>query len=294
LKKYRILLLGGTGMLGHTLLRHLSKVDAFEVFATVRTNSIALSQKITANYVFNVSAENTDSIIDALSIIKPEIIINCIGLIKQLPSANEPIPAITINALLPHRLAMIAKTAGARMIHISTDCVFSGKKGNYIEDDPSDANDLYGKTKFLGEVAYPHCITLRTSIIGHEIHTHFGLVEWFLSQKDTVKGFKRAIYSGIPTMELSKIIADYVIPNDSLSGVYHVSSNPISKYELLKIIVNKYGLQTEIQPENTFFCDRSLLSEKFRKKTGYTAPSWNELIDSMHDDYLADSIYSKN
>lgn len=287
----KILILGGTGMLGHVLFRSLSKNENYEVYATTRDyKGLAhyfdqkLKEKIRPQIV---EADNFDSVIRALASIQPNIVINCIGLIKQLPLAGDPLSAITINAQLPHRLSLICRTSHARLIHISTDCVFNGRKGMYVESDISDAEDLYGRTKYLGEVSYrPHCITLRTSIIGHELKGRLGLVEWFLSQQEKVKGFTKATYSGFPTIELSKIISDYIIPNADLSGVYHVSSEPISKYELLKLVADRYNKKIHIEPFDEFVQDRSLNSALFKKQTGYAPPSWPELIDLMHDDYI--------
>ncbi len=173
------------------------------------------------------------------------------------------------------------------MIHISTDCVFDGKKGNYSDNDHANADDLYGRTKYLGEVTYPHCVTLRTSIIGHELKGRYGLIDWFLSQEGHTRGYTRALYSGFPTIELARIISDYVLPNESLSGTYHVSSDTISKYELLKKVAQKYGKKIDIEPFSDFVLDRSLDSSLFMEKTGYIPPSWSDLIDEMHNDYLA-------
>jgi dTDP-4-dehydrorhamnose reductase len=202
-------------------------------------------------------------------------------LIKQHPRANDPLLALETNALLPHRLALLCEASHARLIHISTDCVFSGEKGSYTEADYSDAQDLYGRTKYLGETSAPHAVTLRTSIIGPELHTRYGLLEWFLSQKAGVKGFQKAIFSGFTTDELARIIAAYVIPNPELQGLYHVSSEPISKYELLHLFNQYYGCGLSIGPQSTFYCDRSLISERFQRATGYTPPAWPEMIASM-------------
>jgi len=284
----KILILGGTGMLGHTLFRHLSSQGDLDVYATARSSSgierwfpPGLIGKIRTD----VDADNFDTVIRALAAIQPHIVINCIGLIKQLPIANDPLSAITINSQLPHRISLICRAAGARLIHVSTDCVFDGMKGNYGEDDPSNANDLYGRSKFLGEVAYAHCVTLRTSIIGHELKGQLGLVEWFLSQKGSVQGFTRAIYSGFPTIELAAIIKQYVLPNPDLRGVYHVSSGAIAKYDLLKLIAEYYGKTIDIVPVDDVRIDRSLCAERFSAATGYRPPSWPELIEKMHQHY---------
>lgn len=282
----RILILGGSGMLGHQLYKSLKK--NYDVKVTLRGNYDSVKKY----EIFQekdvrafVDALDFDSIIRALASYKPDIIINCIGLIKQLPLSTDPLSAITINSLLPHRISLICAASKIRMIHISTDCVFSGKKGNYSEDDLSDAEDLYGRSKYLGEVSYkPHTVTLRTSIIGREIKTNLGLVEWFLSQQNKVEGFKKAIFSGFTTNELSKLIADFVIPNEDLTGVYNVSTDPISKYDLLTLIKNTFKKEIEITPNESFAIDRSLNSDKFRKQVNYNPPGWNKLIDDMKND----------
>ena len=238
-----------------------------------------------------MDADSFDTIVRAIAAIRPDIVINCIGLIKQEERVNDPLSAITINSQLPHRISLLCRIAGARMIHFSTDCVFDGRKGNYLENDSSNAKDLYGRTKFLGEVGYSHCVTLLTSVIGHELRGFKSLIEWFLSQQNPVQGYTHAIYSGFPTIELSRIIHQYVIPNPDLKGVYHVSSSPISKFDLLKLVAESYGKQIEIKPFSDFRSDRSLDSAAFRKATGYTAPSWPELIKSMHHHFLAASHY---
>lgn len=290
----RILILGISGMLGHVVFTKLFNEEGYDVFATSRNND-GLTQWFPEEHFKNIKsgidADNFDSIVRVMTEVQPDVVINCIGLIKQLPSANDPISAISINALFPHRVAKACMAVGARMIHISTDCVFSGEKGNYSEDDPSDATDLYGRTKFLGEVSYPHCVTLRTSIIGHELKGKFGLIEWFLSQKDKVRGYTNAIYTGFPTIEIARIIAEYVIPNQDLSGVYQVSSAPINKYELLRLVAQKYGKSVEIEPYGDFFCDRSLNSSRFQKNAGYSPPSWIELIDAMYRDFSSAPHY---
>jgi len=279
----KILILGGSGMLGHCLWINLSKDH--ETWVTVRGNGSEIPdiREFPRQYIRPmVDALNFDQIIRAMASIQPDLVINCIGLIKQQGHlARDPLFSISLNAMLPHRISMTCRTAKIRMIHISTDCVFSGKKGNYLESDQSDAEDLYGRTKFLGEVAYPHCITLRSSIIGRELKNHLGLIDWFLAQTGTIHGYKRAIYSGFTTDEFSRIIRDYVIPNSSLSGVYHISSNPISKYDLLQLTKQAYQKEIEILPEEEFFCDRSMDSTRFRQITGYQPPLWNDMIEEM-------------
>jgi dTDP-4-dehydrorhamnose reductase len=295
--KKKILILGGTGMLGHVLLRYLSEHHGYDVYASSRSLS-GLQKHFPENLLSRfrtdpVDAHYFDSVIRALASIQPDIVINCIGIIKQLPSASDPLTAITVNAQLPHRLSLICRTAGARLIHISTDCVFNGKKGMYKESDESNAEDLYGRTKYLGELTYQHCVTLRTSIIGHELKGRYGLIEWFLAQNEKIRGFRKAIYSGFPTAELARIINDYVLPNPELSGIYHVSSEPISKYDLLRLVARQYDKKIEIEPDDDFVQDRSLDSAIFREATNYQPPSWDKLIEMMHSDFIANSSIYK-
>jgi len=287
--KKKILILGATGMLGHVLFEWLSQKNEYDVYATARSlQGLAdrfppsLKDKIRSE----VDADNFDTIIRSLASVQPHVVINCIGLIKQIPISNDPLTAISINARLPHLISMICRTAKARMIHVSTDCVFNGQQGMYRESDLSNAEDLYGRTKFLGEVNYPHCVTLRTSIIGHELKGKYGLIEWFLSQQNKTKGYVNAIYSGFPTVELARIISDYVLPDSELSGTYHVASKPISKYDLLKLVAQKYGKKIELEPFADFRQDRSLDPSNFCTKSGYVAPTWEELVSLMHDHYV--------
>jgi dTDP-4-dehydrorhamnose reductase len=279
----RILILGGAGMLGHQLWRHLH--PNHEVWVTLRRPVSAYARFGLCDQsktISGIDASNQQHLVQALNTAKPEVIINCIGIIKQLKEAHNPITSISINSLLPHELAQLANLAGARVLHMSTDCVFNGRKGNYTEDDPSDAEDLYGRTKFLGELHYPNTLTIRSSIIGHELETKSGLIEWFLSQNGkSIKGFKRAIYTGFTTFEMARIMEMAITRFPELHGLWQVSSDPINKYDLLQLARKSYGWQGEILPDENFFCDRSLNSQRFRSKTGYQPPSWPEMIEEM-------------
>lgn len=280
----RILVLGASGMLGNAVLRVMDEKQDWEVFGTVRSNNVnrLFSDRIAQRLITGCDVENHDALVKVIAQVRPNVVINCIGLIKQLAVADDPLQAIPINSLLPHRLAGLCALVGARLVHMSTDCVFAGVKGGYTENDPSDAKDLYGKSKFLGEVDYPHAITLRTSIIGHELQSTHGLIGWFLSQKGRCKGYKRAIFSGLPTVALAQIIRDVVIPRPDLFGVYHVAAQPISKYDLLRLVADVYGKSIEIVPDDQLVIDRSLNADRFRQATGYVAPKWLELIKLMH------------
>jgi dTDP-4-dehydrorhamnose reductase len=292
----KILILGVTGMLGHTLFGAWMDIPGFEVWGTSR-NSRNLERWFPKDWlkrIINpVYAEDFESVMLCLTEIKPQVVVNCIGIVKQLPSAQDALKTIAVNALFPHRVARICGGIGARLIQISSDCVFSGTKGIYGEDELPDPNDLYGRTKLLGEVSYPHCITVRTSMIGHELNETHGLVDWFLSQEKQVKGYTNVIFSGFPTIELAKILKDFIIINPALHGLYQVSADPISKYELLKLIAQIYQKQIEIEPDNQLHIDRSLISSRFREISGYSPPSWPELVQEMYRDYMA-APYFKN
>jgi dTDP-4-dehydrorhamnose reductase len=230
-----------------------------------------------------VDVESIDSLTRLFAEVRPQVVINCIGLVKQRAEGDDPLSALPINALLPHRLARLCAVAGARFVHVSTDCVFAGTRGAYVETDAPDAQDLYGRSKLLGEVDYPHAITLRTSIIGHELDSAHGLVGWFLAQQGPVRGFSKAVFSGLPTVELARVIRDHVLPYPSLRGLYHVSAAPIDKYSLLKLVAQTYRRTNDITPEDKVVIDRSLDSSLFRAATRYQPPEWPELVRRMRD-----------
>lgn len=279
----KILVLGVSGMLGNAVFRYCSEDNQHDVVGSARSDGVRrnFSTELAQRIVVGTDVDNQDSLALLFARVKPDVVINCVGLIKQLADANDPLQAIPINSLLPHRLARLCDIAGARLIHVSTDCVFSGSKGNYLESDASDAKDLYGRSKFLGEVDYPHCITLRTSIIGHELNSAKSLVGWFLAQQGTVKGYTKAIFSGLPTIELAHVIRDVVLPQPALHGLYHVAAEPINKFDLLTLVAQAYGKQIEIVADEQLSIDRSLNAERFRAATGYVAPAWPELIQKM-------------
>jgi dTDP-4-dehydrorhamnose reductase len=284
-QKTRILVLGVSGMLGSTVLRVFAQSNVYSVLGSARSADVLrlLPLELREQVICGVDVENSDSLIRLFAQARPDVVINCIGLVKQLAEADDPLAAILINALLPQRLARLCDVEGARLIHISTDCVYSGAMGRYREQDVSDAQDLYGRSKYLGEVDYPHAVTLRTSIIGHELSSAHGLVGWFLAQQGPVKGFTRAIFSGLPTVELACVMRDFVLPNPDLRGLYHVSAEPINKFELLNLVAKVYGKATTITPDVKLVIDRSLDSSCFREITGYQPPDWPELVRRMHE-----------
>lgn len=282
----RVLVLGGNGMLGHKLVQRW-QAD-FDVWTTVRGEFPQyerfgiFDKKKTFDFI---SAENFETVENVIKKIEPQVIFNAVGIIKQLPTSKNVVKTLQINSIFPHQLAEIAEKYNARLINISTDCVFDGKKGNYTEDDFPNATDIYGKSKNLGEVSSNNFLTLRTSIIGRELSTNHSLVEWFLSNRGKkVKGFVNAIYTGFPTIVLADIIADLIKNRKDLEGLYHVSSEPINKYDLLNLIKRSYKIDVEIEPFEDFRIDRSLDSTKFRKATGFKPPAWDEMIERMAED----------
>jgi dTDP-4-dehydrorhamnose reductase len=282
----RVLVLGVSGMIGSTMFRVLSENAAWAVFGAARSEGLGrfFSSALNTRLITGIDVNNRDVLMQVFGDVRPDLVINCIGLTKHHSQSLEPLLATPINTLLPHRLANICRAVGARFIHVSTDCVFSGSKGNYVEDDAADADDVYGKSKFLGEISAPHAVTLRTSTIGHELQSAYGLLEWFLAQKGQCKGFRRAIFSGLPNVTFAQVVRDVVIPRAELSGIFHVGAEPISKYDLLNLIARIYGKSIEIHSDDSFVIDRSLNLGRFRGATGYVAPDWPELINLMHRD----------
>jgi len=279
----KILIFGASGMIGSTVTRVLAERPEYEVYGSIRDARWKefFRQPIREHLISGVDVLQQDILVDTFDRIRPNVVINCAGLTKHKPGSEDPLVSLPINALLPHRLANLCKLVGARMIHVSTDCVFSGAKGNYSEEDFADAGDVYGKSKILGEVDYPNAITLRTSTIGHELQSKHGLLDWFLSQGEDCKGFSQAIFSGLPTVVFAQVICDVVIPHSTLCGLYHVAAKPINKFELLGLIAKTYQKDIEIIRDDSFRIDRSLNSDRFRLATGYEPPAWPELIQLM-------------
>jgi len=282
----KIVVLGGTGMLGHQLFFtgiHLG-LD-IDVIARNRTLLLAKTRSDFYNRI-HICQDVKDFIQLEKTIkgIKPDVLINCIGIVKQSHLSNNYIESITINSLLPHYLEQLGTKYNYKLIHISTDCVFDGSKGMYKEADSPNATDLYGKSKNLGEVDYGSGLTIRTSIIGHEITkpTH-GVIEWFLSEDNSIEGYKKAIFSGLTTYELSIVIFNTILKSDLSAGLYHVAGNPISKYDLLSLTAEIYNKQIRILPSDQLVIDRSLNPAKFAGLTGYVAPSWQQMIQEMKE-----------
>ena len=292
----KICVLGANGMLGHKMFQTL-RVRYPETTGTFRREPEGMVQAFVKQYPAEafyrgLDAANNGGLRKFLTALRPDYIVNCIGIIKQLQAAKEAIPSIEINALLPHLLADWASEWGGRLIHFSTDCVFSGRKGNYTEEDPSDAEDLYGKTKYLGEVQRDNALILRTSIIGRELEGFLSLLEWFLAQKGkTVKGYVNAIYTGVTTIYLSQFVARIIDERPDLSGLFQVATEPISKYDLLHKIKQCYRLDMQIEPDIDFQCDRSMKSDLFYERTGWAKPDWDTLLKELVADPTPYSLW---
>lgn len=288
----RILILGAGGMLGHKLAQLLAARHS--VAATLRGEAAGLAPLLPGvELIPGIGAEQPEAVAALLRQRRPEAVVNCIGIIKQLKAAKDALPSIEINALFPHRLASMCEEIGARLVHFGTDCVFSGKAGPYRPADLADAADLYGRTKLLGEVAGPGCLTIRSSIIGHELKGHVSLVDWFLSQRGgRVKGFANALYTGLPTVVMAEVVERALTEWRDLDGVWQVAADPINKYDLLQLINYFYGLGIAIDRDEAFHCDRRLDGSAFRERTDWAAPPWPAMIAAMRADYQAGHGYT--
>lgn len=281
--------LGVTGMLGHKMFQILRNRFAGTLgTALQRVNQPTLARIDLLegdDVISGVNAMHADALDRLLGELRPSVIVNCIGIIRQRPEALSPIPSITINSLLPHRLAALAGTWGGRVIHFSTDCVFSGRQGGYVEGHPSDAEDLYGKTKFLGEVAGANALTLRTSIIGRELSEHRSLLDWFRGQNHkAVRGYRRVIFSGVTTNHLAELVASIIEKHPGLNGLYQVASEPTTKYALLCLLRDAYQLDVCVEPDDLEVSDRSLRCDRLREAIGYQCPSWPMLVRQLAED----------
>jgi dTDP-4-dehydrorhamnose reductase len=280
----KILVLGATGLLGNAMFRSMSKASDVRVDGTIRHEAArGLFAPEHAAYLTVVEdIENPDELARLLDAARPDVVVNCIAVGRPAPA--DPMRSISVYSVLPRRLSHLCRLAGARLIHIGSDGVFSGSRGSYTENDPSDADDIYGISKLLGEVTESHAITLRTSIIGHELQSGSGLLEWFLSQQGQCRCYTRAIFSGFPTIVLADLIRDVVIPRPDLHGLYHVATRPISKFDLLRLVAKRYGKTIELIPDDRPGPDLSLVADRFEQATGYVAPDWPTLVDLMYCD----------
>ena len=293
MKSKRVAVLGASGMLGSQAV--MTFAENCEVFAVVRSKEelehfgiSASSLGIDDSHLFaGFDARSPESFKPILDEIKPDVVFNAAGIISQRLDSSDIALMIEINSVWPHALAAICEEVGARLVHPSTDCVFSGERGMYKEDDIPDAGDFYGRSKLLGEVIdAPGSITIRTSIIGWQFGPQVSLVGWFAEHRaDDLKGFRKAVFSGLTTRALCETIRDYVLPNTGLSGLYQVSVEPIDKYSLLKLIADKMGWQVNITPVDDYVVDKSLDSSRFQAAAGWTPPTWNKMIEDLAADY---------
>lgn len=277
------MILGGTGMLGHKLWGYFSEKnpDTYTIIRKKRDDYLSEALFNSNRVIDSIDASDFLELERTMEFVKPEFILNCIGVTKRKEDANHNIQAITLNSLLPHKLVAWGKKNAAKIINFSTDCVFDGKLGSYTEKSPTNAVDIYGKTKALGEIEGENALTLRSSFIGFELGAGTELLEWFIAQTGVVKGFKNAIYSGVTVIELIRIIENLLVNQKDATGIFNISSEPISKYDLLCMIRNKLHLDVEVIPEETFCCDRSLDSTVFQKRFNYSPPSWEKMIDEL-------------
>jgi len=283
--RHKILILGANGMLGHTLFSKLSLNRDLDVYGTIRNNqSIKWFHNKDKIYT-NVYAGDINIFSFILKNLEPEYVINCIGVHRQSDAIKNPIISIKINSLVPHLFAEECEKLGCKFIHFSTDYVFNGKKGMYVEKDIPNPEEIYGKSKLLGEISNKkNSLTIRSSIIGHELGTSLSLVEWFLNQKNKVNGHKNFYTTSITTIEMANIIENYVFYNN-LNGIMHISSEPINKFDILTKISNIYNKPIEIIPDENFICNSTLDSSLFKKLTGYSAPSWDIMLNNMYKDF---------
>jgi len=285
----KILVLGATGMLGHKMLQLLSA--RFEnVFGTMRglltdPRYRVIAQLVPGRILEGLDLRDAKMVSGVIAELRPDVVVNCVGAIKQRAEAQDPVTSIHLNSLLPHIVANALQGWQGRLIHFSTDCVFSGQKGGYREIDPSDATDIYGKSKYLGEPLAGNSLVLRTSIVGRELIHSDSLLEWFLSMNHKqVRGFTRHWWSGVTTNHLSRLVGDIIRSHPRLAGLYQVSSGKIAKYDLLCLLRDAYALDVEITPDAQSFCDRSLSGDLLREAIGYEAPSWAQLIEELVKD----------
>jgi dTDP-4-dehydrorhamnose reductase len=282
----RILILGANGLAGNTLFRILNTQYNLTAYGTIRSNKLLdyFPSHLCSKIITGIDVFDTPALTSIFCSTNPDVVINCISASKDKIINSDPSELLPVFSLLPHSLSKLSNDYGSRLIHLSSDGVFSGKKGMYIEADQPDANDVYGLAKRLGEVDNDHSVTIRTSLIGHSITKNDGLVDWFLSQSKFCTGFTNVCFSAITTVELANIVAQIILPRSDLHGIYHIPSQPIDKFSLLKIISEVYKKTIEITPDNSVVSNRSLNGDKFMNLTGYIAPCWNHQISMMYKD----------
>jgi dTDP-4-dehydrorhamnose reductase len=277
----KLLIFGISGLIGSSIFKTLTSDSSFEVYGTCRNNNDKNFFKSEGKIFSGIDVYDNFTLQNLVINLNPDVIINCVGVTKHSPAINDYEKTIMVNSVWPHQLAKLSSNLGVKLIHISTDCVFSGKTGNYSESDIPDANDFYGRSKILGEVTYDDHLTLRISTIVSELRTSYGLLEWFLSQENSCKGYSRAFFSGLPTVYFAQVLLRFILPRSDLKGLYHISSKPIDKFSLLKLISLEYGKKINIDEDDTLVINRSLNSSKFSNMTGFVCSEWPNLIKIM-------------
>jgi dTDP-4-dehydrorhamnose reductase len=283
----RIVLLGATGMLGHKLWQRLPDQfsDVYAVIRRSRADPLNHGLFLDRPVVDGVDVSDFSTVRKVLERLRPDVVVNCVGVTKRREAATDPVPSIALNGLLPHQLAGWGQEHDCRLIHFSTDCVFNGASGGYTEDSLTDADDLYGRTKALGETAAPNALTLRSSFIGRELANGTELLEWCLAQRGrTIRGFRGALYTGVSSIYLADLVADILVRNPGLNGLYHLASEVVSKYDLLCLAREKFGIQVTIEPDDTYVCKRDLNGERLSAKLGTSPPTWAQMMADLAAD----------
>lgn len=282
MQKKIVLILGAAGLLGNAMFRLISQSNNFKVYGTIRKKNLKkfFCNSIKNNLLLTGNLEDNAELVKLLDATSPDIVINCLGIPHS--SQVDFMRLIEIFSVLPRRLLCLCRSRGIRLIQIGSDGIFSGKRGGYNEDDLPDPVDFYGKAKLLGEVEGSLALTLRTSIVGPELATCNSLLSWFLNQNDSCRCYSRAIFTGFPTVVLAEIVRDFVLPNENLHGIYHVASDPISKFDFLNLVRHQYRKKIKMIPDDSIVINRSLSGLRFQRITGYIPPTWKEMIKKMH------------
>jgi len=279
----KIIILGANGMIGYGLFDYLSKYH--DVIGTLRRDKNFyknITQLYEKNIIYGVDVKNISEIKNILISHRPDILVNATGIVKQITGQVSEADIIELNALVPHKLCQLTRSESIKLIQFSTDCVFSGKKGNYSEDDTPDPIDFYGLSKYMGEVNQKGVLTLRTSTIGLELTGSHGLIEWFLKQTGGIDGYMNAIYTGITINELAKFVNFLITKHRDIDGLWQVAGTQINKFALLSILGAKLQRKDiQILPNKEYVCDRSLVNTKIVMKTDYKFPDWEIMLEHL-------------
>ena len=282
----RVLILGATGMLGHKLWQLLPRRFP-DTFATVRSRPALAGCELYRDerVIDAIDAADFRSLATVLDRLQPAVIVNCVAVTLRREASADAVTSIALNALLPHQLACWSAEHSARVIHFSTDCVFSGRTGGYTEASPADAEDLYGRSKALGELTGASALTLRSSFIGRELGSGTELLEWFLAQRGKrIRGFRQALYTGVSTLFLARLVADIIEHHPQLAGLYNLASEVITKFDLLCLAREAFGVNVEIEPDDGYVCRRNLDGGRLRHALGAAPPGWPEMMAELAAD----------